>query len=122
MSDRWSIYCPVQKNFETMILSFKVPFTEVVAFAGSVDQDQAAQNVQPDLRSTLSVLLEHYRQTMALQELRFQYFSAKLQENKHGLFRTSWTQDQNVLSVHFYIRSISYAGFVKEGTQISLMG
>ena len=27
----------------------KAPFTTVVAFAASVDQDQAAQNVEPDL-------------------------------------------------------------------------
>ena len=39
-----------------------MPFTEIVA---SVDQDQAAQNMQPDLNSTLSVTLEHYRQKIA---------------------------------------------------------
>ena len=39
-----------------------MPFTEIEA---SVDQDQAAQNMQPDLNSTLSVTLEHYRQKIA---------------------------------------------------------
>ena len=34
----------------------KQPFTTIVAFVASVDQDQAAQNVQPDLLSTLSTL------------------------------------------------------------------
>ena len=40
-------------------LTLKMPFTKIVAFAASVDQDQAAQDVQPDLRSTLSAMLEH---------------------------------------------------------------
>ena len=39
-----------------MFLTLKVPITTIVAFAASVDQDQAAQNVQPDLESTLSAL------------------------------------------------------------------
>ena len=30
-------------------LTLKAPFTTTVAFVASVDQDQAAQNVQPDL-------------------------------------------------------------------------
>ena len=30
-------------------LTHKRPFTKIVALAASVDQDQAAQNVQPDL-------------------------------------------------------------------------
>ena len=37
----------------------------MVVFAASVDHDQAAQNVQPDLISTLSAMLKHYRQTIA---------------------------------------------------------
>ena len=36
----------------------KAPITTTVAFAASVDQDQAAQNVQPDLGSTLSDLVK----------------------------------------------------------------
>ena len=36
-----------------------------IVFAASVDQDQAAQNMQPDLRSTMSAMLEYYRQQMA---------------------------------------------------------
>ena len=39
-----------------------MPFTTRVAFGASVDQDQAAQNVKPDLWSTLSALLQHCRQ------------------------------------------------------------
>ena len=39
-------------------LSLKVSLTKIVTFAASVDQDQAAQTVQPDLRSTLSAMLE----------------------------------------------------------------
>ena len=34
----------------------------IPAFAANVDQDQAAQNVQPDLRSTLSALVKLCRQ------------------------------------------------------------
>ena len=30
-------------------LTFKEPFTTIAAFVASVDQDQTAQNVQPDL-------------------------------------------------------------------------
>ena len=45
-----------------MIIILKTPFTTTVGFAVSVDQDQAAQNVQPDLRSALSALLHHCRQ------------------------------------------------------------
>ena len=33
-------------------------FSEIAAFAASVDQDQAAHFVQPDLGSTLSAMLE----------------------------------------------------------------
>ena len=42
--------------------------TKIVTFAASVDQDQAAQNVQPDLRSTLSAMLEleHKKRTQNL--------------------------------------------------------
>ena len=45
----------------TLLNKLKVPFTTTVAFAASVDQDQTAQNVQPDLLSTLSTLLQHVR-------------------------------------------------------------
>ena len=47
------------------VLTFKAPFTEIMVFAASEDQDQAAQNMQPDLRSTLSNILELYRQKIA---------------------------------------------------------
>ena len=46
-------------------LTLQVPFTKMVALMASVDQDHAAQYVQPDLRSTLSVVLKHYRQKVA---------------------------------------------------------
>ena len=45
----------------TILLTLKVPYTKIITFAASVDQDQAAQNVQPDPRSTLPATLEHYR-------------------------------------------------------------
>ena len=47
------------------MLTLKAPFTKIVGFVASVDQDQAAQNMQPDLRSTLLALLGHYKQQMA---------------------------------------------------------
>ena len=50
---------------DNAILNLKPPFTEIVAFAANVDQDQAAQNVQPDLESTLSAVLDHNRQKIA---------------------------------------------------------
>ena len=34
------------------------PFTKIVVFVAGVDQDQAAQNMQFDLRSTLSAILK----------------------------------------------------------------
>ena len=43
----------------------KAPFTEIFTFAASVDQDQAAQNLQTDLQSSLSAVLEHYKQKIA---------------------------------------------------------
>ena len=43
-------------------LTLKAPFTVIVTFATSVDQDQVAQHVQPDLRSKLFTMLEHYSQ------------------------------------------------------------
>ena len=43
-------------------VSIKTSLTNIVA---CVDQDQAAQNVQPDLRSTLSAILEQYRQKLS---------------------------------------------------------
>ena len=43
-------------------LTLTVPFTTIVAFAASVDQDQVAQNMQPDLGSTLSALEKLYKQ------------------------------------------------------------
>ena len=45
--------------------TFKAPFTKIVVIVADVDQDQAAQNVQPDLRLTLSVMLEHLRQKIS---------------------------------------------------------
>ena len=50
----------VDQNFHLFPLSFqkpcllgsltlKAPFTKTVVFAANIDQDQAAQNVQPDL-------------------------------------------------------------------------
>ena len=41
------------------MLTLKAPFTTIVAFVASVDQGQAAQNVQPDLWFTLSTLGKH---------------------------------------------------------------
>ena len=49
----------------------KSPFLTLslrVVFAARVHQDQVAQNVRPDFRSTLSTILEHYRQTRAITE------------------------------------------------------
>ena len=42
-------------------LTLKASFTKIAVSAASVGQDQAAQNVQTDLRSTLSAMLEHYQ-------------------------------------------------------------
>ena len=42
-------------------------FTKIVAIAASVYQDQAAHFVQPDLRSTLSAILEHWTQKISKQ-------------------------------------------------------
>ena len=39
-----------------------MPFMTIVAFAANVDQDQASQNVQFDLWSTLSDLVKYLRQ------------------------------------------------------------
>ena len=47
-------------------LTIKVHFTKIVAFVASVAQDQAAQNVQPGILSTLSAVVIHYRQTVAV--------------------------------------------------------
>ena len=46
----------VSGNFRKWVifLTLKAPFTKIVASAASVDQDQAALNMQPDIRSTLS--------------------------------------------------------------------
>ena len=41
-----------------MSQSVRAIFSEKVAFAASVNQNQAAQNVQPALRSTLSTMLD----------------------------------------------------------------
>ena len=41
------------------MLTLKAPFAKTVAFVTSVDKDQAAQNILPDLRSTLSDMLKH---------------------------------------------------------------
>ena len=49
--------------YEELILALKTPFTTIIAFAVSVDQDQAAQDMYPDLGSTLSALLQYCRQT-----------------------------------------------------------
>ena len=38
------------------MLTLKRPFNEIVDFAASIDQDQTVQNMQPDLRSTLSAM------------------------------------------------------------------
>ena len=43
-------------NLIYTVLTSKAPITTIVAFVDSVDQDQAAQNVQPDLGSKLSAL------------------------------------------------------------------
>ena len=40
------------------VLALRAPFTKIVAFVASVDQDQAAQNVLPDLRYIMSAMLE----------------------------------------------------------------
>ena len=41
-------------------LILNAPFMTIVGFAVMVDQDQAAQNVDPELQSTLSALVKHY--------------------------------------------------------------
>ena len=64
----FSVQKPIYKSrILGLLLSInpKVLFTKIVIFAVSVDQDQAAQNMQPDLRSTLSTMFKHYRQQMA---------------------------------------------------------
>ena len=40
-------------------LTIKAPFTTIVPFVARVDQDQAVQNMQPDLWSTLSTVGKH---------------------------------------------------------------
>ena len=47
--------------FIVLMLAFNVPLTTIVVLEANVDQDQAAQNVHPNLRSTLSIMLELYR-------------------------------------------------------------
>ena len=47
-------------EYEEQYLTLKAPFMTIVAFVASVDQDQAARNVQPDLCSTLSTLRKHF--------------------------------------------------------------
>ena len=42
------------------LLTFKANFTKI-AFAANVDHDLAAQNMLPDLKSTLSAMLEDYK-------------------------------------------------------------
>ena len=43
-------------------LTLKVPITTEVAFAASLDQDKAVQNMQPNLGSTVSALVKLCRQ------------------------------------------------------------
>ena len=43
------LYCFIFKHNRVFQLTLKAPFTTTVALVVSVDQDQAAQNVQPDL-------------------------------------------------------------------------
>ena len=45
-----------------MIFTLKAPSTKIIPFEDSVDQDQSAQNMQPDLGSALSAMLEDYMQ------------------------------------------------------------
>ena len=49
----------------TVLKPLKRLSLKIVAFAAIVDQDQAAQNMQPDLRSTLSAMLELYLKKIA---------------------------------------------------------
>ena len=51
--------------FHCVLKSLKAHLTKTIVIAASLDQDQAAQNVQPDLRFTLSAMLEYYRQKIA---------------------------------------------------------
>ena len=44
---------------------FRAPYTKIIVFAESIEQDQAAQNVQPDLRSTPSAMLEQHGEMIA---------------------------------------------------------
>ena len=44
-------------------LTLKVPFTIIIA--ANVDQDQAPQNMQPDLRYIPSTMPEHYRKKIS---------------------------------------------------------
>ena len=55
-----NVFYPPQKDF--LFLTLKAPITTIIALAASVDQDQAAQNLQPDLGSTLSTVMKHCRQ------------------------------------------------------------
>ena len=48
------------------LLTLKAPFTKMVASTASIDQDQAAQNVQPDLWTILSTMLKHYKQKIVM--------------------------------------------------------
>ena len=45
-----------------------MPLAKIVAFAAIIDQDQAAQNMQPDLWSVLSAMLKHYKQEIVLHD------------------------------------------------------
>ena len=46
-SSSHNIFYPLKDKFN--VLTLKEPFTTIAAFVVNVDQDQAAQNVQPDL-------------------------------------------------------------------------
>ena len=46
-SSSHNIFYPLKDKFN--VLTLKEPFTTIAAFVVSVDQDQAAQNVQPDV-------------------------------------------------------------------------
>ena len=51
---------PIDQALNGLILT--KPFTKLVVFAVTIDQDQPLQNVQTDLISTLSAMLKQYRQ------------------------------------------------------------
>ena len=53
------------------VLSLNEPFTKIVAFASSIDQDHTAQNMQPDLISMLEAFEYLHLRPIGLEESYF---------------------------------------------------